>query len=404
MTKRIVIVGNGIAAISAVKAIRETDLDSEVYLIGEEEFYPYNRIRLSKGIFNQIEENKILLQKNEWYEENKIKLLVNTKVVNLNTDNNEVLLCDGRKIKYDKLLIANGASNKIPLIDGIGKEGVYTLRDLNDALNIKSTLNESKDVIVIGGGIQGLETAWILHQHGIKVIVAELLPKLMPYQLDDKASEILKNIIESYGIQILSNTTVKDILGDVKVEGILIDEKKQLKCDMVIYSVGIQPNIDLIGNTSIETARGILVNDKMETNIKNVYAAGDVAEFKNHVSGLWNIAISQGKVAGYNIAGNEIVYQNITPVTTLNAFGISLFSMGCIEETKSTMILVDEDINSKVYKKILIKNNNIVGAIIIGDTKKSPLLKSAIEKEINLDKFDLYNISVDELLEKLKNK
>ena len=397
MTKRIVIVGNGIAGITAIKAIREIDLESEVYLIGDEEFYPYNRIRLSKGIFSQLEENSILLQKKEWYEQNKINILVNTKVVNVNTDSHEVLLHNGIKIKYDKLLLANGASNRIPPIKGIGKKGVYTLRNLNNALDIKNTLNESREIIVIGGGIQGLETAFILHQHGKKVIVVELLSRLMPYQLDDKASDMLKNIIQSYGIQILTNKAVKEILGDDKVEGVLIDEKVELKCDMVIYSTGIKANIDLIGDTNIKAARGILVNNKMESNIKNIYAAGDIAEFNNQVAGLWNIAIAQGRVAGYNIIGRETVYEKITPVTTLNAFGISLFSMGCIDETKSTNILVEEDINLNVYKKIFIKNNNIVGAIVIGDTKKSPILKSAIEKEIKLDEVDLSNISVDEL-------
>lgn len=404
MIKRIVIIGSGIAGVTAAKAIREVDLESEVFLIGEEEYYPYNRIRLSKGIFSQLEENNILLQKKEWYEQNNIKILVNTKVVNVNTDSQEVLLYDGNKIKYDRLLFANGSSNRIPPINGVGKNGVYTLRNLNDALEIRSRLNESKEIIVIGGGIQGLETAWILQQHGKKVIVCELLSRLMPNQLDDNASNMLKDIIESYGIQILTNTAVKEILGDAKVEGILIDEKVELNCDMVIYSTGIKSNIDLLGNTDLQTARGILVNNKMETNIKNIYAAGDIAELNNQVAGLWNIAIAQGRVAGYNIAGREIVYENITPVTTLNAFDISLFSIGCIDETKSTNILVGKNIDLKEYKKIFIKNNKIVGAIVIGDTKKSPLLKSAIEKGINLDKVDLSNISVNELFEKLKDK
>jgi len=347
MAKRIVIIGNGIAAITAIRAIRALDSDSELYLFGEEKFYPYNRIRLSKGIFDELEENNILLQKKEWYELNKVNIFVDTKVVNVNTDSQEVLLCDGSQVKYDKLLFVNGASNNIPPIDGIGKDGVYTLRGLNDALDIKKRLNECEQIIVIGGGIQGLETAWILHQHGKKVIIVELLSRLMPRQLDDKASEILKSIIQGYGIQILTNTAVKKIAGNAKVEGILIDENVELKCDMVIYSTGIKPNMDLIANTEVETARGILVNNKMETNIKNIYAAGDIAEFDNQIIGLWNIAIAQGKVAGYNISGKETVYEKITPVTTLNAFGVSLFSMGCIDETKSTQVLINEDINTK---------------------------------------------------------
>ncbi|AKN32622.1 pyridine nucleotide-disulfide oxidoreductase [Clostridium carboxidivorans P7] len=404
MIKRIVIIGSGIAGVTAIKAIRETDLESEVYLIGEEEYYPYNRVRLSKGIFSQLEENNILLQKKEWYEQNNIKILVNTKVLNVNTDSQEVLLDDGSKIMYDRLLFANGSSNRIPPINGIGKNGVFTLRNLNDALEIKNRLNESKEIVVIGGGIQGLEMAWILHQHGKEVTVCELLSRLMPTQLDDDASCILKETIQSHGIKILTSTAVKEILGADKVEGILIDGKVELKCDTVIYSTGIKANIDLLEKTNIQTARGILVNNKMETNIKGVYAAGDIAEYNNQISGLWNIAIAQGRVAGYNIAGREMIYENIIPVTTLNAFGISLFSMGCIDETKPTNILVEENNNLKEYKKIFIKNNKVVGAIVIGDTKKSPLLKSSIEKEINLDEVDLSNISVNELFEKLKNK
>ena len=402
MAKRIIIVGNGIAAVTAIKSIREIDLDSEIYLVGQERFYPYNRIRLSKGIFDELCENTILLQKKEWYEKNKVNVLINTKVEDINTDNFELLLCDGSKVKYDKLLIATGSSNAIPPIDGIDKDGVFTLRGLNDALNIKKRLNDSAQVIIIGGGIQGLEMAWILHQHGIKVTIVELLSRLMPRQLDNKASEILKSTIQGYGIQILTNTGVKKITGNAKVEGILIDEKVELKCDMVIYSTGIKPNKELIANTKVETARGILVNNKMETNIENIYAAGDIAEFDNGVIGLWNIAIAQGKVAGCNITGKETIYEKITPVTTLNAFGISLFSMGCTDEAKSTKILIDEDINLKNYKKIFMKNNNIIGAIVIGDTKRSPLLKVAIEKGTTLNKVDLSNITVDELLDELK--
>lgn len=403
MTKKIVIVGSGIAAITAIEAIRELDLESDIYLIGEEKFYPYYRIKLSKGILDELEESKILIQKKEWYEQNKVKILIGKKVVNVNIDNHEVLLCDSSKIKYDKLLLANGASNSIPPIQGIDKKGIYTLRSLDNALNIKDRLSESEQVILIGGGIQALEMAWILHQHGKKVIVVELLSSLMPHQLDNKASEMLKNIIQGYGIQVLTKTTVIEIIGDTKVEGIITDKKMELKCDMVIYSTGIKPNIDLIEDTKVETARGILVNSKMETNIRDIYAAGDVAEFNNQIAGLWSIATAQGKVAGYNIAEKEAVYENTASVTTLNAFNISLFSMGCTDEIKSTKALIEENINENQYKKIFIKNNKIVGAVVIGDIKQSSLLKAAIEKEILLDEDDLSNTSVADLLDKLKN-
>ena len=399
MDNTIFILGDGIAAITAIKTIRATDLDSEIYLVGEEKFYPYIRLRLSKGIFDDLEENNILIQKKEWYEQNRIHTFIGIKAINVCTSSQEVLLSDGSKFKYDKLLFANGASNTKPKIEGIALEGVYTLRSLKDAFNIKKSLDKSEEIVVIGGGILGLEMAWGLHKHGKKVIVIELQSRLMPRQLDEKASEILKNIIQDCGIEILTNTGVNKIIGNTKVEGILIDEKMELKCDMVIYSIGIKPNLDLTVNTEIETLKGILVNNKMETNIKNIYAAGDIAEYDAQVIGLWNIAIAQGKVAGYNLIGKESIYEKVTPVTLLNAFAISLFSMGTIDESKATKVLIDEDIAAKKYKKIFIKDNMIIGAVVIGDTKKSPLLKSAIENGIVLDGVDLANISVEELLD-----
>lgn len=402
MANKIMILGDGIAAITAIKAIRETDLDSEIYLVGEEKFYPYIRLRLSKGIFDDLKENNILIQNKEWYDQNKINTFIGTKAINVFTSSQEVLLSDDSKLKYDKLLFANGASNTKPPITGIDLEGVYTLRSLNDTLNIKKGLDKSEQIIVIGGGILGLEMAWGLHQHGKKVIIVELQSRLMPRQLDEKASEILKNIIQDCGIEILTNTAVNKILGSAKVEGILISEKVELECDMVIYSIGIKPNLDLTSNTEIKTSKGILVNNKMETNIKNIYAAGDIAELDTQVIGLWNIAIAQGKVAGYNIIGKESIYEKVTPVTLLNAFEISLFSMGSIDETKATKVLIDENIETKKYKKIFIKDNVVIGAVVIGDTKRSPLLKSAIENQLPLTGVDLSNISVEELLNKLK--
>lgn len=399
ISEKVLVIGSGIAAITAIKAMLETDSDIEICLIGEEEFYPYNRVRLSKGIFDELNENNILLQRKEWYEDNNVKVYLDTRAKSVNVDCQEVVLSGGSKVKYDRLLLANGSANTTPPINGIDKDGVYTLRGLKDALKIKKRLNQSEKIVVIGGGIQGLEIAWILHQHGKKVIIVELSSRLMYNQIDEETSKILKDKIESYGIKVLVGKAVKNIIGDVSIEKIVIDDGTELECDIAIYSTGIKPNIDLVANTKIETARGILVNNKMETNIKNIYAAGDIAEFNHRVPGLWNIAIAQGKVAGYNICDKETLYENITPVTTLNAFEISLFSMGRIEQKQSTNILTNKNFRTDDYKKIFVNNNKIIGAIVIGDTKKSPLLKSAIEQEVTFSDVE----SADELLEQLKN-
>lgn len=403
MTESIVIVGNGIAAISAIKSIREIDKASKIHLIGEERFYPYNRVRLSKGLLSGLEENKILLQKKEWYKENDVILYLDKKVISVDTNKKVIGLSDGNIIDYTKLLLANGSHNVTPLISGIKKHGVYTLKTLQDAWDIIDRLKDAQVVLIIGGGIQGLETAWIMAQAGKKVILSHRSPRFMRAQLDEKAAKILEEAVLASNIQILFSTQVSEIKGNGNVEGFMTTDGNSYECDTIIYSVGTKPNIDILDNTPIKTNNGIIVNKKMETNIDGIYAAGDVAEYNNQTYGLWNIAIGQGKVAGYNIIGKDSIYEHIIPVTTLNAFNLSLFSMGIVDESKATNIIIDDRSQEGIYNKVLISNDKIIGAIVVGNIKVSPALKSAIEKETSLKGMDYKNTSFDELIQVLKS-
>ena len=312
-------------------------------------------------------------------------------------------MSDKSVFKYDKLLLANGARNNKPPIGGIEKEGVFTLRKLQNAWDIKNQIKKGEKVINIGGGIQGLETAWNLQKHGIEVAIMEFQSRLMSNQLDERASLILQEVVEKFGINIYLNTAAHEIVGKDRVEAVVTNSGEIFPCKGVIYAVGIKPNIEIIQDTPIKYGRGIIVNEKMETNIEDIYAAGDIAEFNSTVPGLWNISIGHGKVAGYNIAGKDSKYEHIVPVTTLNAFELSLFSMGCVDERKASTMLVEES-NEGQYIKVFIRDSRIIGAIVIGDTKRSPIFKSAIEKETSLQSMDLSQITVSELLSNLQNK
>lgn len=403
LSKNVVIIGGGIAAINAVKAIRELDSETNIHIFQNEKIHPYYRIRLTKGLFDNLEEDKILLQKKEWYESNNVKLHLNKEVAAVDTVNSKVTINDGSSLGYDKLLLANGSYNFTPPIEGINKENVYTIRKFDDIQDIKANIEDKKTVLNIGGGIQGLEAAWAFSQQGKEVVIAEVQERLMPRQLDKKASEILQKAIEGFNIKVLLNTQIDKIAGENKVKGVVTKEGNLIDCDMVLYSVGIRPNKMLVENTAIETNLGVVVNDRMQTNIENVYAAGDVAELNGRIGGLWNMAADQGKIAGYNIAGKEAGYSGSVPVTTINAFNISLFSMGQIDENSCTQTLTEEGSDGLSYKRIFLQGNKIAGAIVIGDAKYSPLLKGAIEKEKVLANLDLSNTSVNDLLLALKN-
>jgi nitrite reductase (NADH) large subunit len=401
---KIIIIGNGIAAITAIKSIREINQECEIHLFGEESFYPYNRVRLSKGLLGSLVEEKILLQKKEWYETNNVKLHRSTKIASVDTNKKTVTTSTEDTFGYTKLLIVSGAYNFKPPVPGIDKTGVYTLRTLRDAWDIVEEVKHEQEILNIGGGIQGLETAWILSQMGKKVNLVELLPRLMPRQLDEQASKILEKVVRSHGIEVMLGTQVNEILGIDKVEGIKTAQGQTIACDMITYSIGIRPNIGFLMDTPIKINKGIIVDEKMRTSVECIYAAGDVAEYGGEIYGLWNIAIEHGKVAGANMAGKNETYEHIVPVTTLSAFHLSLFSMGVIEDSKATDIVLEDRSAENVYNKVYIHNNKVIGAIVIGDIKHSPALKTAIEKEIDLSGVDFNSVSFHELIETIKKK
>lgn len=403
MNDKFIIIGCGISALSAVKAIREVNLDVEIHIFESEKYYAYNRIKLSKKLFEELDETSVLLQKKDWYQKNNVNLHLSEEAIGINTDKQEVILSNLNRVSYDKLLIATGARNTVPLVSGIENPGVFTLRGLDDAFDIHKNLKNVKSIVNIGAGSQGLETVWILHQHEKSITIIQRNKRLMPRDLDEKSAKLLKNIIEGYNINVMLNTQIENISTNEKVTCKLNNNEK-LECDMVIYSAGISPNIEFLKSTSINTNKGIIVDKYMQTNLQNIYASGDVAEFKGRVTGLWNTAIEQGKIAGYNMVGKQTVYENSVPIITLNGFGISLFSMGQIEESVDLNSITEEDENSKTYKRLFIKNKKIIGAIVVGDTKKSPIIKAAIENETSLENFDLGKISIDVLLEQLKAK
>ena len=256
LNKNIVIIGGGIAAVSAIKAIREVNKEINIYVFQNEKSYPYYRIKLTKGLFDNIEENKFLLQKREWYDSNKVNLYLDKEVLAIDTVNNKIEINDGSSLEYDKLLIATGASNFTPPIKGINKKNVFTIRKLEDIEEIKKNVKDKETILNIGGGVQGLEAAWAFSKEGKDVIVVEALERLMPRQLDKRASDILRKKIEEANIKILLNAQVESITGEDYVDGVTLRDGTNIDCDMIIYSVGIRSNVKLLENTEVKINRG----------------------------------------------------------------------------------------------------------------------------------------------------
>ncbi|HDR4862374.1 MULTISPECIES: NAD(P)/FAD-dependent oxidoreductase [Bacillus] len=403
MEKNFVIIGSGVAAVNAAKTIREYDKGSNIFIFGEEPLLPYKRIKLSKDLYSDLHSEKVLIKKKKWYQDNHISVFINTKVVKINTDEQFIVTSNEAVFSYHKLLICTGANNRRLEINGINKKNIFTIRDMKEADELKGHLEDKESVVTIGGGVQGLETAWSILKAGKKVSIVEVAPLLMRRQLDTKSSLLLKRKIEKEGVKVYLNTSIDSILGKESVTGIKMNDNSQINCDSIVYSIGVTPNTKLVHDTAIKLNRGIVVDEKMRTNIDSVYAAGDVAEVNNEIEGLWGTALEQGRVAGSNMVSKTAIYKKEIPTTIFNAFNVSLFSIGVVNKEQCDTTIVEEDGKEK-YTRLFIKDNKIVGVISLEGVAASIPYKSAIEKHVSLEGIDLLNTNISEIMSKLKEK
>ncbi|MDA2491475.1 MULTISPECIES: NAD(P)/FAD-dependent oxidoreductase [Bacillus cereus group] len=403
MEKNFVIIGSGVAAVNAAKTIREYDKGSNIFIFGEEPSLPYKRIKLSKDLYSDLHSEKVLIKKKKWYQDNHISVFINTKVVKINTDEQFIVTSNEAVFSYHKLLICTGANNRRLQINGINKKNIFTIRDMKEADELKGHLEDKESVVTIGGGVQGLETAWSILKAGKKVSIVEVAPLLMRRQLDTKSSLLLKRRIEKEGVKVYLNTSIDSILGKESVTGIKMNDNSQINCDSIVYSIGVTPNTKLVHDTAIKLNRGIVVDEEMRTNIDSVYAAGDVAEVNNEIEGLWGTALEQGRVAGSNMVSKTAIYKKEIPTTIFNAFNVSLFSIGVVNEEQCDTTIVEEDGKEK-YTRLFIKDNKIVGVISLEGVAASISYKSAIEKHVSLEGIDSLNTNISEIMSKLKEK
>ena len=391
-----VIVGSGVASVNAAKAIRDHDDEAQISIFGEEPALPYNRVKLSKGLFTDLHSEKVLIKKEKWFRENGITVHDSTRIASIDTEKKAVMTADGQTIAYHKLLLCTGATNRKLSLQGASLSNVHNIRDRRDADKFKAALRIGDRICVIGGGIQGLETAWSLIQAGYPVTIIEAGSRLMPRQLDAQSSAMLMNKAVEFGAEVRLGQGVKSIIGTSRADGIKLEDGSTLACEHVVYSIGVIPNIALAREAGLEVGTGIIVNDQMQTNNIHIYAAGDCAEFQGKVDGLWGCAIEQGKVAGANMANQKAVYQRSVPMTLSNTFNTPLFSIGLVEEQQCATSITDSA--QERYKRIFIKNNSLCGAIAFENVAASLPYKAAIEQSLNLDGIDFAICGVEEVM------
>lgn len=376
------IIGGGAAGLNAAKAIRERDKTGSIYMLSNEAYPAYNRPMLTKSLVAGLDAEQIAVQEASWYEENNVCLLLGKNVVSIDTEKKEIHTDDGAKFKYTKLIYALGSECFIPPIQGADQPEVIAIRRLSDTQKVTELLPQTKEAVVIGGGVLGLEAAWELKKARCKVTVLELAPRLMGRQLDEGAGEMIKAVSEAQGITIHTGVQIEAIEGDGHVTGVRLGDGRVFPAQLVIVSCGVRANVAVAKAAGIETDRAVVVNSRMETSAADVYACGDCAQYQGINYAIWPQAVEEGKTAGANAAGETLEYTGVPAALTFHGMNTALFAIGDNGSNPDLVYRTVEfkDMARKQYEKYYFRNNRLCGAILIGDVSRMGEMTEAVEK------------------------
>jgi len=363
----------------------------KVVIVVTQEHYPYyTRVNLPEVISGKVQAEDLIVFKDDWYKDKNIKLNLNSKVTKIEPDQ-KVIFIENRDdpVSYDKLILALGSVPNIPPIKNaremVGK-GVFTLRTIDDTLEIKEYIQKhnAKEAIIIGGGLLGLELANQIKNANLNAIVVEFFPRLLPRQLDDECSSMLRGEIEKKGIKVVLNAATEEILGNDHVSGIKLKDGQKFESDIILIQAGIRATIDLAQDSGLETNRGIIVNQFLETSKNDIFAVGDCVEYKNQTWGIIPACMEQSKIVAASALGlKKIEYKGTTPKNTLKIVGMELTSIGVFDPSKEEGggwdILKRADKDDCCYQKLILKDNTLKGAILFGDTNAMSFVYKKME-------------------------
>jgi NAD(P)H-nitrite reductase large subunit len=388
------IIGNSAGGIGAAEAIREVDRKGAITIVSDEPYPAYSRPLISEYLVDRYPLEKMLFRPIDFYKKNRIQAILGEKAEQLDVGEHTVRLEKGKKIGWERLLLATGGSPIVPQIEGIDHCGVFTFGTLDEAKAIDQYLSQRVSrAVVIGGGLIGVSVTEALTKRGVKVTIVEVKERILNTILDEEASALAEERLKQAGVEIVTGHTVADITscaGD-RVAGITTDNGVSIPCELVIVAIGVQPRTDLAG-TGIKLNRGIVVDRHMASSSADVYACGDAAEAydfiygENRLTPIWPNAYLGGRVAGFNMAGVPKEYGGGTAMNSLKYFGLAIVSAGMIDPPdKSYEVLTKKHDHN--YKKVILKDGLVLGLVFAGDIEKSGIVFSLMKDRVNVDGF-----------------
>jgi nitrite reductase (NADH) large subunit len=397
-----VIIGNGAAGTQAAETIRKNDPLGEITIISDEPYPAYSRCLLPEYLAGERALEAMHFKSSKFYKKNRIRARLGEKVVSISPEEKELHLEKGEKISYDCLLLATGSSALLPAFPGVEEEGVHLFRSLDDARKIKETARHSRRAVVVGGGFVGLEAAYALYKWGLEVTVIEKEPQILPGQFDAKAASILQNDMQAEGLRIITGNGISEIIGPSRWlrlfgnsgKGVILESGERLKAELVVLATGIRPNTSLAARAGVALNQGIIVDGFLATNLPDVYGAGDVVETIDAVSGrmslspIWPNAVVQGRIAGLNMAGKRRLYSKQIGMQNAVEFReVPAMAIGLTQLPPGGEELVVYQPHHGFYKKLILKDDVLLGMILVGDVSQAGVYAALIKNKVSVKSF-----------------
>lgn len=398
LTTKYLIVGNSVGAVGAVEAIRQMDDNGSLTVLSDEPHFAYSRPMIAEYLAGECSLDHMRYRLPDFYEANRVQPLLGRKAVGVDFQARVAELDDGRKVAWRKLLLATGGTPIVPRMDGVDRKNVFTFTTIADAEEMKRSLPAGATVVVIGGGLIGMSVTQALVRYGAKVTVVELMDRMLSTMLDPEGSHLAEEQIRAAGVQLVTGQTVDRIVGragdETRVGGIVLQDGQTISCDAVVVAIGVVPRTELVKDSPVAVNRGIVVDRRMRTSVRDVYACGDVAEAfdfvekADRVIPVWPNAYIGGRVAGRNMAGARARYPGGTAMNSLNCFGLSVVSAGLVDpgDTDGYEILSTPATDAS-YRKVILKRGRIVGMVFLGDIETSGVVFGLMRNGVNVVRF-----------------
>ena len=386
-----IIIGNGIAGIHAADSIRRFDDKGSIIMISDENCAPYSRPMISMVLEGSISPQKIYIHPNSFYEKNRITTFFGERVTNLNIDEKCIIVGNNKIFSYDTLLIASGADPRPIHVKGIELDNIFYMRTETHVKKMISVLPNSKNALVLGGGLVGFKAAYALLRRGLNVTMLIRSPYPLSMQVDDTAGHMILNELINHGLTVKTMTEVTAFEGKDRVQKAYLSNGSELPCDLVVIGKGVLPSMSYIPKASIHTDSGVLVNNHMETNVSGIYAAGDVAESydivrqSKWVNAIWPEAVSQGRIAGMNMAGKSVSYKGSLGRNVIRLFDMDVMTAGIVNpDDDRYQVISDFNAKKNTYRKFVFYHNVLRGYVLINSIVQGGIFHTLISNQIQI--------------------